>query len=83
VTERHASASGVEYVYVFDEGPELVILSSYCEDGEKMVGMFGQGDLDAVWVEAARVPLFGPEPDWKQLDKQARRPRLRRGKKAA
>lgn len=67
VTQENASGSGVEYVYGFDEGPTLVVLSSYCADGDKMVGAFGMGDPQATWKEIARVPLEGPEPDWGRI----------------
>jgi len=67
VTQEDAAASGCEYVYGFDEGPTLVILSSYHQDGGKMIGMFGMGDSGSVWREIARISLDGPEPDWKGI----------------
>ena len=85
VNDQNASGCGIEYVYHLDEGPSLVILSSYHQDGEKMIGAFGSGDPDgekmigafgsgdpdATWKELARLPLFGEEPDWKALDQLA------------
>ena len=70
VTHENAAGSGCEYVYGFDEGPTLVILSSFCADGQKMIGMFGTGDPKAVWKEIARVSLGGQEPDWKRLTEE-------------
>mgnify|MGYP001570175449 FL=1 len=67
VTHENAAKSGCEYVYGFDEGPTLVILSSYHADGHKMIGMFGTGDPEATWKEIGRVPLEGPEPDWDRI----------------
>lgn len=63
VTEKNASRSGCEYVYAFS-GKTMVILSSYCEDGAKMVGMFGCGDPKAKWKVIGIVDLDGNEPDW-------------------
>ena len=73
VTEKDAAGSGIEYVYVFDGSTKMRILSSYSE-GRKVIGMFGVGDPDSVWVEVAVVDLEGPEPDWKRLDEEATRP---------
>jgi hypothetical protein len=72
VTHENAADIGCEWVYGFDEGPTLVILSSYCADdgpfaGHKMIGMFGSGDPKATWKEIGRVPLEGPEPDWERV----------------
>lgn len=67
VTHEDAAGSGCEYVYGFDEGPTLVVLSSYRADGHKMIGMFGTGDPEATWKEIARLPLEGPEPDWERI----------------
>ena len=67
VTHDNAADIGCEYVYGFDEGPTLVVLSSFCADGDKMIGMFGMGDPKAVWKEIGRIPLEGPEPDWDRI----------------
>ena len=67
VTHESAADIGCEYVYGFDEGPTLVVLASFCEDGDKMIGMFGMGDPKATWKEIGRVPLDGPEPDWDRI----------------
>lgn len=70
LTEKNASAMGCEYAYVFDEAKRLMhILSSYCRDGHKMIGMFGMGDPEAVWFPLAKVNLDGPEPDWTEIGK--------------
>ena len=69
VTEQDASARGCEYAYVFDEKARtMTILSSYCRDGHKMIGMFGMGDPDAEWRTIAVVHLDGPEPDWHEIE---------------
>ena len=68
VTHESAAGIGCEYVYGFDEGPTLVVLASFCEDGNKMIGMFGSGDPKAVWKEIGRVPLNEPEPDWERIE---------------
>jgi hypothetical protein len=72
ITHKNAADVGCEYVYGFDEGPTLVVLSSYCADdgpfaGKKMIGMFGSGDPKATWKEIGRIPLEGPEPDWERI----------------
>jgi len=70
VTQENASGSGCEYVYAFrDNGkPEMLILSSYCENGDKMIGMFGSGDEGATWRVIETVDLSGEEPDWEELE---------------
>ncbi|OPY54658.1 MAG: hypothetical protein A4E48_00237 [Methanosaeta sp. PtaU1.Bin060] len=68
VTELNASGSGCEYAYVFDEPKkEMLILSSYREDGKKMIGMFGVGDPNSTWMIIAKLALNGPEPRWDNL----------------
>ena len=58
VTEENASGSGCEYAYAFDEENEtLYVLSSYCDTGQKMVGMFGFGDPDATWRVMGQIDL--------------------------
>lgn len=58
VTEENASGSGCEYAYAFDEAAGvLYVLSSYCETGGKMIGMFGFGDPEAVWKPIGRIDL--------------------------
>ena len=66
VTHLNAAGIGVEYVYAFD-GHTMLVLSSYTEEGKKMIGMFGMGDPKARWRIMARVDLDGPEPDWEHL----------------
>jgi hypothetical protein len=69
VTSQNASGSGCEYAYAFNEQTRMLfVLSSYCRDGSKMIGMFGMGDEDAVWRVLASVDLDGPEPDWGAMD---------------
>jgi hypothetical protein len=69
VSHKNATSAGCEYAYVFDDsGHTMTILSSYCNDGHKMIGMFGMGDPEATWLEIAVIDLDSPEPDWKHLD---------------
>lgn len=70
-----ASACGVEWVYAFDEANnKMLILSSYRAEargraGRKMIGMFGQGDPNAVWGEVASIDLTdSTEPDWEEIE---------------
>jgi len=66
-----------EYAYVFDEEKRtMAILSSYCRNGDKMIGMFGMGDPEAVWRPVATIDLDGAEPDWEELDSRARLTRV-------
>lgn len=67
VTEKNAAGSGCEYAYVFTDSKTMLVLSSYCDDGRKMIGMFGCGDPEARWKIIAEVPLDGPEPDWEAM----------------
>lgn len=67
ITQANASDCGCEYAYVFD-GDTMLIQSSYCPSGEKMIGMFGCGDPAATWQNIAVINLNGSEPDWKVLD---------------
>lgn len=67
LTEATAQASGCEWAYVFD-GDKMLVLSSYCPDGAKMIGMFGCGDPNAKWYEVGNVDLRGHEPDWKAIE---------------
>lgn len=63
-----AAASGCEFAYVFyPETQRLKILSSYSDNGRKMVGMFGQGDPDAMWYVLADVGFNDAEPEWSKL----------------
>jgi len=67
VTDKNASGSGCEYAYVFNGNGQMAILSSFCSDGEKMIGIAGMGDPDAKWKPIAIIDLAGSEPDWKQI----------------
>lgn len=69
ITLQNAAGSGCEYAYVISpEKRVMYVLSSYCEDGEKMIGMFGMGDENATWKLLAEVDLDGNEPDWDKLE---------------
>ena len=72
VTESNVAGSGVEYVYAFS-GSKMLILESFCGDGNKMIGMFGSGDENASWEVIAEVDLNGAEPDWDELDERGPR----------
>lgn len=65
-TEENAADSGCEYAYVFD-GTTMHVLSSYCPDGDKMIGAFGCGDPKSTWREIGTVDLKASEPDWDKL----------------
>lgn len=63
ITEKNASKCGCEYVYAFTpDGKTMLILSSYCEDGSKMIGMFGCGDPKAEWKVIGELKLNGAAP---------------------
>ncbi len=69
VTEANAATIGGEWVYAFDETTSrMFVLSSYNENGHKMIGMFGSGNPKATWKVVASVDLNGQEPDWKRLE---------------
>jgi hypothetical protein len=70
VTEANAAASGIEWVYAFSEGL-MHILSSFTPTGEKMIGMFGQGDPRAGWRTVAVIDLDEEEPDWQYIEETA------------
>jgi hypothetical protein len=74
VTQRNASGMGCEYAYVFNEKTDtMTILSSFCDDGKKMIGLFGCGDPKAIWKPIAIIDLNEPnEPDWKQITRKAK-----------
>lgn len=80
VNQENAAGSGVEWAYAFStiqtlarqELHSLLILASYREDDRKMIGMFGQGDPDAVWKSVAVVEMQGSEPDWEHIQERAR-----------
>jgi hypothetical protein len=68
VTEKNASKVGCEYGYLFtSDGNTMVVVSSYCENGDKMVGYFGCGNPNAEWKIIGEVNLNFPEPDWKKI----------------
>jgi hypothetical protein len=69
LTQKHASAYGCEYVYAFTkDGKRMLILSSYCEDGQKMIGMFGCGDPKATWKAIGEIDLDNPKAMDKYLE---------------
>lgn len=47
----------------------MVVLSSYCPDGEKMIGMFGMGDKNAKWKTIGEIDLNETEPTEAKWDK--------------
>lgn len=66
-THENAAGSGCEYAYVIRDA-EMLVMSSYHEDGSKAIGMFGMGDAEAYWRLIGVVNLDGPEPeDWENL----------------
>jgi len=68
-TEETASGSGCEYAYVFTDGGRMLVLSSYCEDGNKMIGFFGSGDENATWKIIGDVDLTSDTPpDWEKME---------------
>lgn len=68
ITHLTASGCGCEWAYVFNGNGKMEIQSSYCETGEKMIGMFGCGDPKATWQTVAVVDLDGPEPNWQAIE---------------
>lgn len=71
VTQKNASSMGCEYVYAFTpDGKTMVVLSSYAEDGQKMIGMFGCGDPKANWIVIGEINLDGIEPTEEQWEKR-------------
>ena len=68
LTDKNAAGCGCEWAYVFDESARtMTIMSSYCKSGHKMIGMFGTGDHEAVWLPVVTIHLDGPEPDWAKI----------------
>ena len=68
LTLDKAAGSGCEYAYIISpESRTMYVLSSYCDDGEKMIGMFGMGDEGAEWKQIREVDLDGPEPYWERM----------------
>ncbi len=77
VTNRNASGCGCEWAYVFSSPggvPTMEIYSAYHRDGNKAIGMFGQGDPLAEWKRCASVNLLEPEPDWEAIDTAGSKP---------
>jgi len=64
ITDKNAAACGCEWAYVFDEERYFMHVMASYSDGQKMIGMFGMGDPDAVWRTVATVDLCSSEPDW-------------------
>lgn len=62
--ETNASSAGCEWAYVFDEeNMKMFIYSSYCEDGRKMIGAFGEGDPHAGWKLTNTISLKGKQKE--------------------
>jgi hypothetical protein len=69
---KDGPGSGCEWAYVIFPDGKMLVLSSYSQDGTKMIGMFGMGDEAAEWKLAAEVQLNGgPEPDWSAIQSAA------------
>ncbi|KKN86984.1 hypothetical protein LCGC14_0262530 [marine sediment metagenome] len=71
VTEKDAAGIGVEWVYAFRD-TVMIVLSSYNEDGHKMIGMFGMGNENARWRIVTQIDLLGEEPDWEMIKKDGK-----------
>lgn len=71
LTEQNSSECGCEYAYVFDDQDTMLIMVSYCGNGDKMIGMFGCGDPEAKWRTIAEVNLNAEAPDWKEINELA------------
>ena len=55
ITSENAAKSGCEYVYAFDEESRtMYVLSSYYDDGAKMIGMFGHRQSRCEMAPATR-----------------------------
>ena len=67
VTDKDAAGIGCEWVYVFNDQKQMLVLASVNGDGSKMIGMFGQGNPDAKWCIQAIIELDGEEPDWEAI----------------
>lgn len=64
-----AAGVGCEWAYLLDPRTRhMQVLSSYRQNGSKMIGMFGAGDPDSKWAVVADVALEGDEPDWKGME---------------
>jgi hypothetical protein len=62
MTQKNASSSGVEWVYVFDEkNKKMYVLSCSFNDDD------GLRNQDAVLKPVAEIDLEGPEPDWERI----------------
>jgi len=67
-TNLDAASCGVEWVYAFTaDGCYMHVLASECQNGKKMIGMFGMGDPAASWRTVATVDLRAPAPDWEGI----------------
>ena len=54
--------------------PVMVVLSSFTRQGDKMIGLFGCGDPQAVWRAVAVLDLNGSMPIWDNIEAFGRRP---------
>lgn len=66
ITDKDASSCGCEFVYAFTVDGRMLVLSSYCKSGAKMIGYFGCGDPNAEWKVIGEIQLDGKEPNWKK-----------------
>jgi hypothetical protein len=79
LNHRNASGCGCEYAYVFSmetrikgkgrKEPVMTVLSSYHLSGDKMIGFFGMGDENSIWMPIGRVFLNDSEPNWESMKK--------------
>jgi hypothetical protein len=74
LTQENAASVGCEWIYAFNGGGSMFVLSSRCAPdrpvvgGSKMIGAFGQGDPKATWHPIGCVELAEPAPDWEKLE---------------
>lgn len=73
VDMKQAVGIGCEWAYAFNQKRQMVVLSSFNDDGGKMIGMFGMGNPDAKWKIAAIIELDGQEPDWEAISRNGSR----------
>lgn len=61
-TEKdNLTESGIEFLYLIDKENSIMdVMSSYNEDGSKMIGMFGVGNSNSNWKVIASISLNEP-----------------------
>lgn len=71
ISEDNAADCGCEYVYAFDVAAcRMLVLSSYNDDGTKMIGMFGAGNPKAAWRIIGDVDLNAELPDYEKMGQE-------------